>query len=160
MRRCRPRVLTIHWPGLTCCRNWQCFYQRSRQIDYAVLKLIHVTCVAASYALFVVRGAWMMRESPLLDQRWVRVVPHLVDTALLASAIVMAVMIRQYPFAAGWLTAKLLALVCYIGLGMTALKRGKTRSMRIIAWIAAQAVFFYIVAVAITRNPWPWTAGT
>ena len=101
----------------------------------------------------------MIRESPLLHRRWVKVAPHVVDTALLASAIAMAVMIRQYPFVAGWLTAKLLALVCYIGLGMIALKRGKTRRVRVIAWIGAQAVFFYIVAVAVTRNPLPWTAG-
>lgn len=101
----------------------------------------------------------MMRGSPLLEQRWVRVVPHVVDTTLLASAIAMAVMTRQYPFVAGWLTAKLLALVGYIGLGMIALKHGKTRSVRVAAWISAQAVFFYIVAVAVTRNPLPWTAG-
>ncbi|RPJ45033.1 MAG: regulator SirB [Betaproteobacteria bacterium] len=128
-------------------------------MDYAVLKLIHVSCVVTSYALFVVRGVWMMRQSPLLGQRWIRVIPHLVDTMLLASAVAMAVMTRQYPFGVGWLTAKLLALVCYIGLGMIALKRGSTRGARIAAWVSAQAVFFYIVAVAITRNPLPWTAG-
>ncbi len=27
---------------------------------------------------------------------------------------------------------------------------------RIAAWVAAQAVFFYIVTVALTRNPLPW----
>jgi uncharacterized membrane protein SirB2 len=101
----------------------------------------------------------MMRDSPLSGYRWVRVAPHVVDTALLASAIAMAVMARQYPFVAGWLTAKLLALAGYIGLGMIALKRGKTRRVRVIAWIGAQALFFYIVAVAVTRNPLPWTAG-
>jgi len=132
---------------------------RGRPIDYAVLKLIHVSCVVTSYALFVVRGVWMMRQSPLLGQRWIRVIPHLVDTMLLASAVAMAVSTRQYPFGAEWLTAKLLALVCYIGLGMIALKRGSTRGARIAAWVSAQAVFFYIVAVAITRNPLPWTAG-
>ncbi|MGE0559225.1 MAG: SirB2 family protein [Burkholderiales bacterium] len=132
-------------------------YWRNR-IDYQVLKLVHVSCVAVSYALFVLRGAWMIRESPLLGRRWVRVVPHVVDTMLLASAVAMAVTIRQYPFVAGWLTAKLLALACYIGLGMIALKRGRTRRIRIAAWMAAQAVFFYIVAVAMTRSPLPWTA--
>ena len=32
-------------------------------------------------------------------------------------------------------------------LGMMALKRGKTKRARVTAWIAAQAVFFYVVAV-------------
>ncbi len=127
-------------------------------MDYASLKIVHVSCVAASYALFVVRGIWMMRESSHLQQRWVKIVPHLVDTLLLASAVALAVMSHQYPLANGWLTAKVAGLLIYIGLGTVALKRGKTRRVRVTAWLAAQAVFFYIVAVALTRQPLPWPA--
>ena len=127
-------------------------------MDYASLKIVHVGCVAASYALFVVRGIWMMRESSHLQHRWVRIVPHLVDTLLLASAVALAVMSHQYPLANGWLTAKVAGLLIYIGLGTVALKRGKTRRVRVRAWLAAQAGFFYIVAVAITRQPLPLPA--
>ena len=127
-------------------------------MDYASLKIVHVGCVAASYALFVVRGIWMMRESSHLQHRWVRIVPHLVDTLLLASAVALAVMSHQYPLANGWLTAKVAGLLIYIGLGTVALKRGRTRRVRVTAWLAAQAVFFYIVAVAIMRQPLPWPA--
>jgi len=115
-----------------------------------------VACVAISYALFFVRGVWMMRSPARLNARWVKIVPHVVDTLLLASAITMVVMIRQYPFVAPWITAKVLALVAYIVLGMVALKHGKTRRTRIAAWIAAQLVFLYIVAVALSRSPLPW----
>ena len=125
-------------------------------MDYSWLRITHVSCVVFSYTLFVVRGAWMMCNSALLERRWVKVVPHVVDTVLLASAIALAVMSHQYPLANGWLTAKVAGLLIYIGLGTVALKRGKTRSMRIAAWFAAQTVFFYIVAVAFTRNPLPW----
>jgi uncharacterized membrane protein SirB2 len=127
-------------------------------MDYLTLKSLHVGCVAVSYALFLLRGIWMMRCPERLQLRWVRTLPHVVDTALLGSAVAMALMIRQYPFVAGWLTAKLLALLLYIVLGSIALKRGRTRKLRIAAWFAAQAVFLYIVAVALTRNPLPWTA--
>ena len=115
-----------------------------------------MTCVVTSYALFVVRGVMMMRESAALQKRWARVVPHIIDTVLLASAIVLAVMSRQYPLANGWLTAKVAGLLVYIVLGTLALKPGKTRAVRITAWFAAQAVFIYIVAVALTRQPLPW----
>jgi len=128
-------------------------------IDYPILKMIHVICVGASYSLFFVRGVWMFLGSPWLQKRWVRIVPHVIDTGLLATAIAMVVAIRQYPFFVDWLTAKLLALVCYIALGMLALRFARTRGMRLAAWVAAQVVFFYIVAVAVTRNPLPWTAG-
>jgi uncharacterized membrane protein SirB2 len=127
-------------------------------MDYASLKITHVSCVVISYMLFVVRGIWMMRESGLLQRQWVKIVPHLVDTLLLASAVALAVMSHQYPLANGWLTAKVVGLLIYVGLGTVALKRGKTRRARVMAWLAAQAVFFYIVAVAIMRQPLPWPA--
>lgn len=120
--------------------------------------MVHVSCVLASYTMFFVRGIWMMRASPLLQARWVRVLPHVVDSLLLASALTMAFMLRQYPFVNGWLTAKVLALCCYIVLGVVALSRGRTPGTRISAWIAAQAVFLYIVAVALTHDPAPWRA--
>lgn len=125
-------------------------------MDFTVLKMIHVTTVALSYALFFVRGIWMINGSPRLNERWVRIVPHVNDTLLLAAAIWMTILIHQYPGTHAWLTAKVAGLLVYIGLGTLALKRGRTRRARIAAWLAAQAVFFYIVAVALARNPLPW----
>lgn len=125
---------------------------RLLEMDYLFLKLTHVTCVALSYAGFVLRGIWMIRDSRMLERRWVRVLPHVVDTVLLASAIALAVMLKQYPLAEPWLTAKVAGLVLYIALGMVALRHGTTRRIRTSAWIAAQVAFLYIVAVALTRN--------
>lgn len=125
-------------------------------MDYTVIKYVHVICAALSYAGFVARGVLMIRAAPLLRARWLRIAPHVVDTLLLASAIALAVMSHQYPFVQPWLTAKVLALVLYIGLGMMALTRGRTKRGRVVAWIAAQLVFLYIVAVAVTRTPLPW----
>ena len=125
-------------------------------MDFTVLKMIHVTTAAVSYALFFVRGIWMINGSPRLNERWVRIVPHVNDTLLLAAAIWMTILLRQYPGTHAWLTAKVVGVLVYIGLGMVALKRGRTKRARIAAWLAAQAVFFYIVAVALTRNPLPF----
>lgn len=120
---------------------------------YAAIKHIHFTCVVLSLLGFVVRGLWMLGGSSMLQERWVRVVPHVVDTLLLASALTLAVMIGQYPFVHGWLTAKVLGLIAYIGLGTVALKRGRTRRIRLTAWLAALAVFGYIVSVALSHDP-------
>jgi uncharacterized membrane protein SirB2 len=120
--------------------------------DYLAIKAVHLTCVAVSYALFLVRGIWMIRDSAMLERRWVKVLPHVNDTLLLAAAIALALMLRQYPFADTWLTAKVMALVLYIGLGTVALKPGRDKRVRVAAWIAAQIVFLYIVAVAYTRD--------
>jgi uncharacterized membrane protein SirB2 len=125
-------------------------------VSYLALKALHVGCVITSYSLFLLRGVWMLRGSALLQRRWVKIVPHVVDTLLLTSAILLALTIRQYPFVSSWLTAKVIGLVIYIALGTIALKRGRTLTIRVWAWIAAQLVFFYIVAVAVTHTPAPF----
>jgi uncharacterized membrane protein SirB2 len=124
--------------------------------DYLILKNLHVGAVVVSFGLFVLRGLWMMAAPERLMARWVRIVPHVVDTVLLASAIALAMLTFQYPLAQSWLTAKVLALIIYILLGMVALRRGRTRGQRTVAWLSALAVFAYIVAVALTRDPTPW----
>lgn len=122
-------------------------------MTYIALKHIHVTFVALSGALFLLRGMWMLADSANLQRRWVKIVPHIVDTLLLASAIGLAVMSQQYPLQMHWLSAKVVALVAYIVLGAVALKYGRTKSVRTTAFVAALACFAYIVAVAVTRNP-------
>ena len=125
-------------------------------MTYLALKNLHLATLTITLALFLLRGAWMMADSPRLQARWVRIVPHINDTLLLVSGIALAVLVQQYPLVHGWLTAKLLALLVYIVLGTLALKRGKTRGQRIAAWIAALLVFGYMVAVAIAHNPFPF----
>ncbi|MDD5181064.1 MAG: SirB2 family protein [Gallionellaceae bacterium] len=127
-------------------------------MNLLTVKTIHVTCVAASYILFFLRGVWLMQGSPMLRQRWVKIVPHVTDTLLLVSAITLAIGIRQYPGVDAWLTAKVTGLLFYIGFGMVAFRFGKTLRARIAAWVAAQLVFFYIVATALTHNPLPFLA--
>ncbi len=122
------------------------------------LKYVHVTCVIISGVGFFIRGIWMMRESPWLREKWVRIVPHVVDTTLLGSAILLAMQIRQYPFVQDWLTAKVLALVAYIVVGAVGLKYGATKKIRITAWLGAIAIFAYIVLVALTHQVLPFIA--
>lgn len=122
-------------------------------MNYLILKHFHMTCAALSGSFFLVRGIWMLRESAMLQQRWVKVLPHIVDTLLLASAIGLAIWSAQYPFVQSWLTAKVIALIAYIVLGTIAIKRGKTKTIRAGAFIAALLVFAYIVAVAVTKHP-------
>ena len=120
---------------------------------YPLLKQIHLATVALTLALFLLRGWWMLTTPQRLQRRWVRVVPHVVDTLLLASALGLMLILRQYPFVHGWLTAKVLALIAYIVLGTIALKRGRTRRVRATAFAAALAVVGYIVTTALAHHP-------
>ena len=125
-------------------------------LGYADLKVLHITCVVLTYGLFVARGLLMLANPPALQARWARVAPHVVDTVLLAAAIGMLVIAQLNPLQAPWLIAKIVGLLLYIAIGTIALKRGRTRRVRVTAWIIAQLVLFYIVAVAFAKNPWPF----
>ena len=118
--------------------------------SYLALRHLHLTAVTLSLALFALRGLWMLVDSPQLQRRWVRIVPHLIDTVLLASAIGLTLILQQYPFVDGWLTAKVLALIVYIILGSIALKRGPTKPVRAAAWVAARPS-----RIATSKRPWP-----
>ena len=122
-------------------------------MSYLLLKHLHVTCVVLSGAGFALRAYWMLAGSPLLLHRLTRSLPHLVDTLLLGSALLMAWMSGQYPFVHGWLTAKVLGLLAYIGFGIMALKRGRTRAVRLRFVVLAVLAYTYIVSVALSRNP-------
>lgn len=121
---------------------------------YMALKHLHMTSAGLSIGLFVLRGIWMFADSPRLQSKFARIVPHVVDTVLLASAIGLMFVLHQYPFVHGWLTAKLFGLVLYIILGVIALKRGPTKTVRGLAFFAAVAVFVWIFMTA--RMRWPW----
>lgn len=124
---------------------------------YALVKTVHISSVALSFGLFFLRGLWMLNAPEYLQRRWVRILPHVIDTVLLTSAVALAVMSQQYPGVEPWLSAKVIALLLYIALGMIALKPGRNRHVRILAWISAMLVFGYIVGVAVTRSPaWTW----
>ena len=119
------------------------------------LKLAHVSCVALSLSGFALRGWGMWRQVAWLEARTVRILPHLVDTGLLATGVWLALRIQQYPFTHAWLSAKLAALIGYILLGSIALRRGRSARVRRAAFIAALALAAYLVAVARTRDVLP-----
>jgi uncharacterized membrane protein SirB2 len=123
---------------------------------YQAVKHLHMTCAAISVSFFILRFIWMRRGSSLLQQRWVRILPHVVDSILLASALTMVFWSGQIPFQQGWLGAKIVALLGYIVLGSIALKRGKTAQGKAVAFVAALLVFGYIVAVALSRQVLPF----
>lgn len=121
-------------------------------LDYLTIKHVHVSAAGLSLALFVLRGAWRATSPERLAARWVRVLPHVIDTVLLVSALWLAWQLGRG--AAPWIAAKVVALIAYIVLGSIALKRGRTPGIRAAAFFAALATFGYIVSVAIAKSPW------
>ena len=122
------------------------------------VKTVHVTFVVLSFAGFFIRGIWMLKDSPLLQQKWVRISPQVVDTVLLVSAIILAVQLRMSPMAQPWLMAKIVALLAYIAVGLVALRLGRSRRIRLVAWLLGLVIFLYIVSVALSKSVLGWFA--
>lgn len=132
--------------------------QESDTMNILLLKTVHISCVIGIFILFFFRGIWSLNGSAIMSQRWIKIMPHVVDTLLIMSAIALAFSIHQYPFVDAWLTAKVTALMLYILLGFVAFRYGRSKTVRLFAWIMAQLVLVYIVLVAFSHNPWPfWT---
>lgn len=117
------------------------------------LKLVHVSCAFASITGFGLRGYWMVSDHPLLQHRASKVLPHVIDTLLLGSAISLLLVWHLSPLAAPWLSAKIIALLLYIGLGIVALRLGRKKQIRVSAWLLALLTACYIVSVAYSKNP-------
>lgn len=122
---------------------------------YFELKALHVAAVVTSISLFVLRAALRFADSARLQHPLLRIAPHVVDTVLLASAVLLSLILRQYPFVDAWLTAKVLALVAYVVLGSIAIRRGRTPRVRTVALVGALAAVFYIVGTALHHDPDP-----
>jgi len=122
-------------------------------MNYLTIRAIHETAVALSVTGFFVRGLGALVGAQPLGGRWVKALPHAVDTVLLLSALTLAWMLRITPLSAPWLLAKVCGLLAYIALGMVALRPGLPTGVRLAAWIAALVTVAWIVSVAFTKSP-------
>lgn len=122
-------------------------------IDYTALKAVHVTAVVLSGTLFALRGAWRVARPDGPFHRAARVVPMIVDTVLLLSALALASFWLRDRLPMGWIGIKVAALALYVALGVVALRPGLRPGPRLLALGAAALVFGFIVSVALSKSP-------
>ncbi len=125
-------------------------------MSYALVKVTHTIAAVATISGFLLRGVWMLRESNLLQHRVTRTVPHAIDALLLLTGLGMLWTLRLNPLTQPWLLAKFAGLLVYILLGTIAIKRGPTKQVRTIAFVAAVATFAYIGGAALAKSPLSW----
>lgn len=120
---------------------------------YALLRQLHRLCALLSIVGFTARWLGVLAGQAWTQRRPAKTLPHVVDTVLLLSALAMAFGAAISPADAPWLATKIVLLLVYIGLGMVALRPARPLSQRLLAGVAALAVFGHIVAVAFTKQP-------
>ncbi len=120
---------------------------------YAQIKWVHVAAVLLSGGIFLLRGLAMLAGGGWARAAPVRYLSYTVDTILLTAALMLMTIVHQYPFVHGWLTVKVLLLVAYIVIGWFALRPERTRASRLVLWLAALAVYAFIISVARAHHP-------
>ncbi len=119
---------------------------------YPQIKWVHVSCVVLSGGLFALRGLLAVTGSAHANHAVLRHLSYVIDTTLLAAALLLASIIHQWPFVQPWLTTKVLLLLAYIALGVIALRPGKAGPVRLACFVAALIVYSFIISVAITHD--------
>jgi uncharacterized membrane protein SirB2 len=123
-------------------------------LDYLILRKLHIALAGLSIAGFVLRWIWVMSRSRLSESTLTKILPHVIDTALLAAGVLLAINIGQYPGQSGWLTAKIAGLLLYIMFGTIAMRLATKQLPRISAFLCAVTTFAWIVSVARLKSPW------
>ena len=119
---------------------------------YMAFKHTHMLCAVLSVLLFITRSIWAFNGSAMLQKKIVKILPHVIDTFLLLSAIALVITLQQYPFASLWVTAKLIGLVVYIVLGIFTLKKARNNTERAVFFGLSLATFGYIFMVARSKD--------
>jgi uncharacterized membrane protein SirB2 len=122
--------------------------------EYQLFRSLHVLLAYLTVVGFLLRAVWAFTDSPIKNHKLVKVLPHVVDTLLLVLGVVMAYQLSISPFS-GWLFAKLVGLVAYIGFGVLTM-RGSTTETKVLGLAGALVSVGYIFAVAFSRNAWPF----
>ncbi|MDA0146973.1 MULTISPECIES: SirB2 family protein [Vibrio] len=122
---------------------------------YEGLKHFHLLTIAISATLLSVRFALLMANSPLREKKFLKIFPHINDTALLLSGIGLIMLTGYVPFtdAAPWLTNKITCILAYIALGFFSLKLAKNTLLRVFGFFGALGWLLMASNIALTKSP-------
>src|SRR5690625_2100352 len=118
-------------------------------MSYIAYKHLHTSFAALSIIFFIIRAYWSVLERWCLQNTFVRVVPHIIDTLFLLSGLAMAFTIG---FNHPWLIAKTIGLIAYIYVGIFAIRRGRTPQIRLLSAVIAVLIYVYIVGIALNKS--------
>ena len=121
-----------------------------------LIRKAHVACAALTVLSFTSRGVLMLTGSAWLGRKWLRILPHVIDTFLFVTGLTLAIALYGAFYRQPWLLAKLLAVIIYILLGRVALKTGSTRTLRALAFSGSLLILAYIIAVAVLKTALPF----
>lgn len=129
----------------------QPYIKTHNHIENRMIKIFHLSFILMSIISFVGKVIISETHPLMLKQKLFKIAPHVIDSGLLLSGILLVFQGQWLSTEHGWIIAKLLALLGYIGLGIVVMRHRGT--IRWLAFTAAMLCFVYIGIVAATKNP-------
>lgn len=120
-------------------------------MSFIALKHMHVTLVAISVVLFMLRFFWVTIGAGIARQKWVKIVPHIIDTALLLSIVGMLIHWQMWPWETPWLINKVIGLVGYILFGLVAMK-ATASWLRYVGFVGALSWIMFLMHIAFSKQ--------
>ena len=117
---------------------------------YMGIKHTHIMLAVFSIVFFNFRfWKYFLVQRP----KWARIIPHVLDTFLLLTGVLLAVTLSINPFSTGggWLAVKLLFMVLYIAFAFFAMKQRYALSSRLLAYLISNSMAMGVVYMALMR---------
>lgn len=116
-----------------------------------MIKLFHMIFILLSISSFIGRVYLAEKRPEMMELKWIKIGPHIINSLLLITGFTLVFQGSWLSGEYGWIVAKLIALVAYVGLGIVAIK--SQGELRWKAFAGALACFVYIAIVAVTKQP-------
>lgn len=115
-----------------------------------MLKHLHLLFVVLAVASFPIRLAAAEYKPELLQQTWLKIAPHMLATLLLLTGIGLVFQGNWLEGEFGWIIAKVVAMLGYIGLGVLAMHNQGPRRWQMTG--GAVLCLIYIFSAAISKK--------
>jgi uncharacterized membrane protein SirB2 len=105
-----------------------------------IVKNTHLIIIALTFIFFIINFVLMMKESPMVNNKLLKIGPHILYTLFVLTAIYMLSvnpLINLYPIVNGWVPSKLAGFAIYVLSITFALKWAKSTLWRIAGFISA-----------------------
>lgn len=120
---------------------------------YEIVKHVHITAVMLSILVFIGRFVLLQFAPRIGNHKVLKIVPHILYTVLLISAVVLCSLIGVYPLGDMWATQKLIGLLVFAVIGLYSTKWAKTKSMAWGGFFIVLVFFMMTLHVAFSKQP-------
>ncbi|WP_395342637.1 SirB2 family protein [Ningiella sp. W23] len=108
---------------------------------------LHLTAAVLTLVFFLLRFVLLLKQSSVLEQKWLKIMPHIADTFLLVTIVIMCLQFAVYPIVNSWATAKLAGLIFYVLSIAFTLRWAKTTLWRIVGLVSA--LFWFVMTARL-----------